>query len=31
MGTYFAYYLTGFIMIPVFLFALFCQAKVKTA
>lgn len=31
MGTYFAYYLTGFIMIPVFLFALFCQAKVKSA
>lgn len=31
MGTYFAYYLTGFIMIPVFLFALFCQFKVKSA
>lgn len=31
MGTYFAYYLTGFIMIPVFLFALFCQLKVKSA
>lgn len=31
MGTYFAYYLTGFIMIPVFLFALFCQAKVKSS
>lgn len=31
MGTYFAYYLTGFIMIPVFIFALFCQAKVKSA
>ncbi len=31
MGTYFAYYLTGFIMIPVFLFATFCQLKVKTS
>lgn len=31
MGTYFAYYLTGFIMIPVFIFALYCQMKVKTA
>lgn len=31
MGTYFAYYLTGYIMIPVFIFALFCQAKVKRA
>ena len=31
MGTYFAYYLTGFITIPVFLFALFCQLKVKSA
>lgn len=31
MGPYFAYYLTGYIMIPVFLFALFCQAKVKTS
>ena len=31
MGNYFAYYLTGFIMIPVFLFALFCQAKVKSS
>lgn len=31
MGTYFAYYLTGFVMIPVFLFALYCQAKVKSA
>lgn len=30
MGPYFAYYLTGFIMIPVFIFALFCQGKVKT-
>lgn len=30
MGTYFAYYLTGFIMIPVFIFALYCQAKVNT-
>lgn len=31
MGTYFAYYLTGFIMIPVFIFALICQIKVKNA
>ena len=31
MGTYFAYYMTGFIMIPVFIFALICQAKVKSA
>ncbi len=31
MGTYFAYYLTGFIMIPVFIFALYCQLKVKSA
>lgn len=31
MGTYFAYYMTGFIMIPVFIFALFCQFKVKSA
>lgn len=31
MGTYFAYYLTGFIMIPVFIFALICQIKVKSA
>lgn len=31
MGTYFAYYLTGFIMIPVFIFALVCQIKVKSA
>ena len=31
MGTYIAYYLTGFIMIPVFLFAIFCQFKVKSA
>ncbi len=30
MDSYFAYYLTGFIMIPVFLFALACQAKVKS-
>jgi Zn-dependent membrane protease YugP len=29
MGAYFSYYLTGFIMIPVFLFATFCQLKVK--
>lgn len=31
MGPYFAYYLTGYIMIPVFIFALFCQMKVKSA
>ena len=31
MGTYFAYYVTGFIMIPVFIFALYCQLKVKSA
>lgn len=31
MGPYFAYYLTGYIMIPVFLFALFCQIKVKNS
>ena len=31
MGSYFAYYLTGYIMIPVFIFALFCQFKVKNA
>lgn len=31
MGPYFAYYLTGYIMIPVFLFALYCQMKVKNA
>lgn len=30
MGTYFTYYLTGFIMIPVFIFALYCQAKVNS-
>lgn len=30
MGPYFAYYLTGYIMIPVFIFALFCQMKVKS-
>ena len=29
MGSYFAYYLTGYIMIPVFIFALICQSKVK--
>lgn len=29
MGAYFAYYLTGYIMIPVFIFALICQIKVK--
>lgn len=31
MGTYFAYYMTGFIMIPVFIFSLICQIKVKNA
>lgn len=31
MGPYFSYYMTGYIMIPVFIFALFCQAKVKSA
>ncbi len=30
MDTYFAYYLTGFIMIPVFIFSLICQIKVKS-
>ena len=27
MGSYFAYYLTGFIMIPVFIFATYCQTN----
>lgn len=31
MGNYFAYYMTGFIMIPVFIFAVYCQIKVKNA
>jgi hypothetical protein len=31
MGTYFSYYLTGFIMIPVFIFATICQIKVKNS
>ncbi len=31
MGTYFAYYMTGFVMIPVFIFALYCQLKVKSS
>lgn len=31
MGPYFSYYMTGFIMIPVFVFALICQMKVKSA
>lgn len=31
MGAYFSYYLTGFIMIPVFIFAAFCQMKVKSS
>lgn len=30
MGVYFAYYLTGFIMIPVLIFALICQSKVRS-
>lgn len=30
MGAYFAYYMTGFIMIPVFIFAVICQVKVKS-
>ncbi|MCD7797757.1 MAG: zinc metallopeptidase [Clostridiales bacterium] len=30
MGQYFSYYMTGIIMIPVFIFALICQLKVKT-
>lgn len=31
MGAYFSYYLTGFIMIPIFIFAAFCQMKVKSS
>lgn len=31
MSAYFSYYLTGFIMLPVFIFALLCQLKVKSA
>jgi hypothetical protein len=31
MDAYFSYYLTGIIMIPVFIFALICQARVKSA
>lgn len=30
MGTYFIYYTTGFIMIPVFIFSLICQFKVNS-
>ena len=30
MGTYFAYYLTGFLVIPVFIFSLVCQGMVKS-
>lgn len=30
MGAYFSYYMTGYIMIPVFIFALICQFKVKS-
>lgn len=30
MGTYFAYYLTGFIMIPVIIFSLICQFMVNS-
>lgn len=29
MGTYFAYYMTGFVMIPVVIFSLICQIKVN--
>lgn len=31
MGTYMLYYLTGFIVFPVFIFALICQIRVKTS
>ena len=31
MHYYLMYYLTGFIMLPTFIFALFCQIKVKTS
>lgn len=31
MGTYFAYYMTGFIMIPVLIFAAVCQIKVNSS
>ncbi len=31
MGTYFSYYLTGWIMIPVLIFAFACQIKVKSS
>lgn len=31
MEDYFAYYLTGFLMIPVFIFSLYCQAKVSSS
>ncbi|MCH5316347.1 MAG: zinc metallopeptidase [Eubacterium sp.] len=30
MGSYFAYYMTGYIMIPVLIFSLFCQHKVNS-
>jgi len=30
MGTYFAYYMTGYLVIPVFIFALICQGMVKS-
>lgn len=30
MGTYFAYYMTGFIMIPVIIFSFICQIKVNS-
>lgn len=30
MGTYFAYYMTGFVMIPVIIFSLICQMKVNS-
>lgn len=29
MGYYMMYYMTGFIMVPVFIFALICQSSVK--
>lgn len=30
MGTYFAYYMTGFVMIPVIIFSFICQMKVNS-
>lgn len=29
MGTYFAYYMTGFVMIPVLIFSVICQIMVN--